>query len=62
MRELTIIPLTEPEDIRVFQEFEEDKKQFLERNANRFYEAYKATGSSKLHRIYQEMLRERQRC
>lgn len=62
MVELTIIPLTEPEDIKVFQDFEEDKKKFLERNAERFFKAYQATGSEKLHRIYQEMLRERQRC
>ena len=62
MIELTIIPLTEPEDIKVFQEFEEDKKQFLERNAERFFKAYRATGSDKLHQIYREMLRERQGC
>ena len=62
MVELTIIPLTEPEDIKVFQDYEEDKKKFLERNAERFFKAYQATGSEKLHRIYQEMLRERQRC
>lgn len=62
MTEITIIPLTEPEDIKVFQDFEEDKKKFLERNADRFFRAYQATGSEKLHRIYQEMLKERQRC
>lgn len=62
MREITIIPLVEPEEVRVYQEFEEDKKQFLERNADRFFRAYRSTGSEKLHIIYKEMLRERQRC
>ena len=62
MVELTIIPLTEPEDIKVFQDFEEDKKKFLERNADRFFIAYQATGSEKLHKIYQRLLQERQRC
>ena len=62
MIELTIVPLTEPADIKVFQEFEDDKKKFLERNAERFFVAYKKTGSKKLHRIYKEMLQERQRC
>lgn len=62
MTELTIIPLTEPTDIKVFQEYEDDKKKFLERNANRFFVAYKITGSKKLQRIYQALLQERQKC
>lgn len=52
----------DPEDIKVFQEFEEDKKKFLDRNIGRFYKAYRSTGSEKLHRIYQQLVKERQRC
>ena len=62
MAELTIIPLQEPEELRVFSEYEEDKKKFLERNAERFYKAYQVTKSEKLHKIYFRLLEERQKC
>jgi len=62
MTEQTLFPTDIPEDIKALQEFEEDKKQFLERNADRFYKAYRATGSGKLLRIYQSLIQERQKC
>lgn len=52
----------ESEDIKVFHEFEEDKKKFLDRNIGRFYKAYRSTGSMKLQRIYLQLVKERQRC
>lgn len=54
--------LQETPSDRALAEFAKDRKEFLERNAERFYKAYQTTKDSQMLKLYRLLLQERQKC
>lgn len=53
-----------PEDsleTKTYNEFNKDRREFLERNADRFYKVYVTTGSLFAKKLYRKLLKERER-
>lgn len=53
---------TDDELVKAYVEFKEHRRQFLDAEMQRFFEVYQHTKSSKAHKTYQQLLKERQRC
>lgn len=48
-------------ETKAYNEFNKDRREFLERNASRFYKVYVTTGSLFAKKLYKKLLKERER-